>query len=258
MITFFDVRSNSLPTITTVSNVPILNQSDYSFLDSLGVTGPGGCVPTSFAMMFIGHINAFKPEGVTLEFTSQDEKTSQLIDEMGHYLNAYVGENEWWDFLDFTQESTLVTTENIIEKMEFFQTSFVLNETDSLHISWDIDFIHGTIINNSELVEFIKQKLSANESVLFLATLPSGRGHASVITGYQRRGNNQYFRIHDTWSTSDAPWYKIIIDDSASVDPNTGIISFAPLKLEKDGEEWKLSHHIANPREMIFTIVPLL
>ena len=230
--------------LINLSNTPLLDQAVYEFLDRDGDIGPGGCVPTSFAMIFIHYFNITNPYDVVINISPTSANTVNIVNTIANHLDAYVENNSTW-----------VKDINIIERMKEYTVAFDTDsEPERVFVEWDIDYYFYNEKSNDQWLEIFKQKLAAGEPILFsgYAVLPNvSGGHASVITGYKNIYGAEYVKIHDTWSHN-AHWWRVVKNTSLTIDTNseTGLLCFV-----KDNGEYLfyLNGLISMPTQMLTT-----
>lgn len=209
--------------LINTTNVSILDQSEkiegtdqylYALVDKEdGDIGPGGCVPISYAMMFIHYFNITNPYDVEIDITSTSTQTINIVNSIGGHLDAYVENNSTW-----------VSQDTLFERMREYTIAFdTESDPERVFVEWDLDNYRPNQKTNNEWIEIFKQKLSNNEPVVFAGhvVMPTGQGgHASLITGYKNIYGAEYLKIHDTWSRT-AKWWRVIKNTSMTLNGNT-------------------------------------
>jgi len=248
-----------------LKNIPILDQKDYtdkdseSYVDSVGNIESGGCVPVSFAMMYLGHMNEFSPvSGVDL--SPYSENTTALMDKVATILSEEIQPSVWESFKFWDPPQMHIDGINILNRMTTFDFQF-----DALDYivdaRWELEYLDAKSISNQDLIDFLINKLQANESIFFLSELAEksnpeeGGNHSSVITGYYDYKGAEYLRINDTYSNLLPVWCQIKRDGTSYLDSDN-ILVYNPIRLFGKRYIWTLHYSIANPKSVEFTITP--
>jgi hypothetical protein len=249
----FSYKYGSMELPLVLNDTPAYNQNEYQFIESVNNIKAGGCVPVSFSMMYIGHYNRFGPNNVSVDTSAFSDNTIGLMDDIAINLSTVIGENEWWDFFNWTPQQTAINENTIL--LEMTEYTFTFDSPDYFVTSdWEIDYFNAKIISNDQLINFFKEKLSVDEPILFLANITGMGNHASVITGYMMDGGTEYIRINDTWENH-SKWYVVRRDGGIQNSGSSGTI-YNPIKIYGDGLEWVLQYSVANPKSLNFTVVP--
>jgi hypothetical protein len=231
--------------VISLTGVPILNQNDYVVTDSNGLIGSGGCVPVSFAMLFISYFNSGSFYGLELDLSPLSQNTINIIETISNHLDAFVQGGSTW-----------VDSHNILERMQDYTVTIDTNSTpESVYVNWEIEYMESASLSNQEIIDFVKGKLSVGESVYFSGHIetPTGcGGHSSIISGYKNVFGAEYFRIHDTYSNAESKWWKILKNRSLTIDSSNynGLIR---LDTDNSAFQYFMIGYIANPKNMIVT-----
>ncbi|MDF1555615.1 MAG: lectin-like protein, partial [Deferrisomatales bacterium] len=196
---------------TYLPEAPALDQGDYEFLDASGTLGPGGCVPVSFAMLFIHYFNRYNPYGLDIDTAPLSPNTVNIVQSVATHLDAYIpaGGGTWVDDVA------------VLTRMRDYTVTFDTEQSPAcVSVDWEIDYWPVADKTSDGWVEFIRGKLTVGEPVLFhgYAHIPAGEGgHASLVTGYLRLEGAEYLRIHDTWDRQ-ASWWRLRRSQSLTVE----------------------------------------
>jgi hypothetical protein len=266
--TFLQVfGSADLPII--LPKTPILNQDHYTkpieypetYVESVANIKDGGCVPVSFAMLFIGHYNEFGPTFPPVDLSYSSQNTKNLMNDIIKKISIPIPLTEWQILKFWTHEQTNTNVGSVLAYMDNY--SFTFDTTDYfIEATWDIDYECSTEISNDQLIRNVIARLNNKESILFMGhmemndTGESG-GHASIISGYGKFNGIEYFRVNDTYSNSSAHWYRIEREDVCVVSENCSP-NYCPIKLIGKGGNWvfEMKYRIAWPQSLVFTVLP--
>jgi len=251
-------RPSAVPPDTQVTlQVPALDQDDsqYEFMDSSGRTGPAGCVPTSFTMMFLHYYNRNNPD-IQVDTSAYSYNTVRILETMAEHLAAYVQGGSTW-----------VINSTVTERMREYMVTFdTFSDPPTVSLTWDIDYYRAPLICAHQVMDFLKQKLTAEEAVYVsgstMASFGSG-GHAVLVTGYKKENGIESLRINDTWS-NESQWCTVSITESEN--PDGTLFSAVALDWSYQGDDlidllyngenvhMTIDGLIANPR--VITVIP--
>ena len=192
-------------------NVPVYDQEDYTdensptYIESVANIQAGGCVPVSFAMMFIGQLRTFGPSGIGIDTSNSSTNTINLMDNITERL-AVIDEADWWEFWNWGDTQTVINEEQVWQEMRDYE--FIFDAPEHLvNSAWQMDYFSAQSETKDFLINFFKDKLKEHHPIYFMADV-DGKNHASVVTGYMKMKGSEYFRINDTYSTT-PNWYRI-------------------------------------------------
>jgi hypothetical protein len=276
-----DIDSNDLKTFSQVfgstdlpiilPKTPILNQAHYTdpieyaetYVESVANIKDGGCVPVSFAMLFVGHYNEFKPTypPINLEYNSQNIKN--LMDFIAQEISIPIPPTEWQILHGWTNEQTKINVPQVLEYMNSFLYEFESDTSDyNVEAEWGIEYDCATVVNNDQLISNIVARLKINEPVfamghMYMFDVSKFGGHAAIISGYAKFGGIEYFRVNDTYSNLSAHWYRIERGDVCVINENCSP-NYCPIKLiGKDGDwVFEMKYSMAWPQTYDFRVVP--
>ena len=167
--------------------------------------GPGGCVPTSFAMLFIYYFNQHNVYDLSIDISPKSSTVISMVNDIGWYLSAYVKD-----------ESTWVDYPEINNKMNEYSYSFQPDTYSSPEFSevlyeWAIELVKSWEKGSNELFELFKLKLALWEPIYFSGIYAKPGevfGHASVVSGYRVEGNQEYLRVNNP-NRKDSKWWRV-------------------------------------------------
>lgn len=229
-----------------LQNVPVLNQNDeeYKVVVDWGIDGPGGCVATSFAMMFISYFNSVNPFGVEVDTSPHSFNTINIINSINDHLKAWVGVD---DFV----ATTWIKNQAILDGMKQYTIQFqTLSNPPEVFVQWDIEYFYGQSKTCDGLINFIKSKLYNGESIYFSGYYESSAvsgGHASLITGYKRENGIESLRINDTFNNQ-SNWWEVTREELVNIDD--GSVT-STVKLIRGSSKFSMTGLVANPTTMI-------
>ena len=225
--------------LITLTEVPVLDQDDYSYL-----SGPGGCVPVSFAMLFINYFNMYNGYSLNIESTT----TEEIVQNIAQHLDAYVDSGGTW-----------VKASTMYDRMDQYTIIFDIDAFDSQHeqVEWVIEYPSIDEKTNDEWIDFIKEKLSNGEPVLITGDVVAPDlegGHASMITGYKKVCGAEHVKVHDTWDKI-PKWWRVMKNKSLTVNGST---QNGLLRLHRNNGDilFFITGRMVNPTNMTVYIVP--
>lgn len=258
--------SSDIPIV--LPKVPVLNQRRYTdnenypetFVESIANIIDGGCVPVSFAMLFLGHYNEFGPSLPAVDTSYNSQNTLNLMDDITQKLSVLIPVDEWQVLRHWSVDQTRINETQIVAFMDNY--SFTFESTDYVvEADWDIDFECATTTSNDQLIMNILDRLRNNESIFFLGyinklDIGEAGNHASIISGYAKIDGIEYFRVNDTYSDIYS-WYRIERGDVCVANESCST-NYCPIKLIGNGGDWvfELRWRIAWPQSLVFTVVP--
>jgi probable HAF family extracellular repeat protein len=249
-------------------NIPVLDQNDYTnpervetYVESVANIEAGGCVPVSFAMLFLGHYREFGPSFPIIDLSNSSENTKKLMDDITQKISIPIPQNEWQIFKFWTNEQTKINAPQILAYMDNY--SFDFENTDYIvEAAWDIDYECSTAVSNDQLIRKVIERLNNNEPIFFIGHISindvnESGGHVSIISGYAKLDGIEYFRVNDTYSNISAPWYRVERGDACVVNQNCSP-NYCPIKLVREDKDWvfEIESYIAWPQTLVFTVLP--